>query len=154
MPRISNDNPRHRTKDEICEDIAFVLNSRLRYGTQFAVLSEAMWVWTEFDGKYKGCEHWSVEVWKIQDQQKMLVHEHMVPKSLVIKRLKELENPTKESVKELLDFYCKAAVVTRDEDRRLNEEGLRSNMPIGWDEKDVLARYALVGIVLRTPTKE
>ena len=154
MPRIPNKNARYRTKDKICDDIAFVLNSNssLSYGAQFAVLSEAMWVWTEFDGKYDGCKLWSEEALKVRDQRKMLIHEHMVPKSIVIERLKKLSNPTRDSVKELLEFYCKGAVVTKDEDRRLNGNGLRSKMPTDWDEKDVEARYALVGIVLRTPT--
>jgi hypothetical protein len=98
MPRIPNDNPRYRTKDEICEDIAFVLNSSLRYGSRFAVLSEAMWVWTEFNGKYDGCEYWSEEASKVRDQQKMLVHEHIIPKSIVIHRLEALPKPTTASL--------------------------------------------------------
>jgi hypothetical protein len=56
------------------------------------VLSETTWVWTEFEGKYHGCEYWSEAAWKLQDQQKMLVHEHAVPKSIVIQRLLELSN--------------------------------------------------------------
>jgi hypothetical protein len=114
------------------------------------VLSEATWVWTEFEGKYDGCEHWSEAAWDLRGQQKMLVHEHVIPKSIVIQRLLELPNPTTESVNQLLESYCKGAVLTREEDTRLNKLGLRSKMPAGWDEKDVWARYASAGIVLRT----
>jgi hypothetical protein len=150
MPRIANKNPRFRTKSELCSDIATVLNSSLHYGTKHAVLSEAMWVWTEFEGKYDGCEHRSKAAWELRDQQKMLVHEHVVPKSIVIQRLLQLSNPTADSVNQLLASYCKGAVLTREEDACLNRPGLRSKMPIGWDEKDVWARYASAGIVLRT----
>jgi hypothetical protein len=149
MPKIPNKNPRFRTKSELCSDIAFVLNSGLHYGTKYAVLSEATWVWTEFEGKYKGCEHWSEAAWEIQGQQNMLVHEHIIPKSIVIQRLLALSTATTDSVNQLLTSYCKGAVITRDEDARLNSHGLRSKMPTGWDEKDVWARYTYAGIVLR-----
>jgi hypothetical protein len=149
MPRIPNKNPRYRTKSELCRDIADVLNSSLHYGTKYAVLSEATWVWTEFDGKYEGCEYWSEAAWKLQGQQRMLVHEHVVPKSIVIQWLLKLSTPTADSVNQLLESYCKGAVLTREEDARLNGLGLRSKMPSGWDEKDVWARYTSAGIVLR-----
>jgi hypothetical protein len=150
MPRIPTKNPRYRTKSELCRDVAVVLNSSLHYGTKHAVLSEATWVWTEFEGKYHGCEYWSEAAWKLQDQQKMLVHEHAVPKSIVIQRLLELSNPTADLVNQLLVSYCKGAVLTREEDARLNGLGLRSRMPDDWDEQDVWARYAIAGILLRT----
>jgi len=149
MPKIANKNRRFRTKDELCSDIAFVLNSSLHYGTQYAVLSEATWVWTEFEGKYIGCKHWSEAAWAIQGQQNMLVHEHIIPKSIVIQRLLRLPTATTSSVNQLLTSYCKGAVITRDEDARLNSHGLRSKMPTGWDEKDAWARYKHAGIVLR-----
>ena len=61
MGRTSKSNPRYRTKSELCDDIAFVLNSSLHYGTKYAVFDNAMWDWTQFEGKYKGCECWSEE---------------------------------------------------------------------------------------------
>lgn len=150
MPRIANKNPRFRTKVELCRDIAFVLNSPVKYGTKYAVLVDATWTWTEFEGKYVGCEHWSEAAWKIQGQQNLLVHEHVMPKSLVIQRLLDLSpNATEDSVNQLLTAYCKGAVITREEDARLNGHGLRAKMPHDWDEKDVWARYKFAGIVLR-----
>lgn len=151
MPRIANKNPRYRTKSELCRDLAFVLNSNLHYGTKYAVLSEATWVWSEFGGKYNGCEHWSEAAWAVRGEQKMLVHEHIVPKSIVIERLLQLLKPTPDSVNDLLTSYCIAAIVTRDEDALLNNFGLRSKMPMDWDERDVWARYKHAGIKLRPP---
>ena len=135
MPRVHEDNPRFRTKEKLCSDIALVLNnSDLSYGTKFAVLSEATWVWTEFDGKYKGCKRWSEAAWKIKEQSKELCHEHVVPKRLVIKRLQSLKPPTPNSVMEVMTKYCIGVVVTRAEDALLTNEGLRSQMPSGCDE--------------------
>jgi hypothetical protein len=152
MARIANKNRRFRTKSELCSDIAFVLNSNLHYGTKYAVLSNAAWVWTEFEGKLDGCEHWSEAAWNIRARLKErpnpLVHEHVVPKGIVIERLLNLPHKTADSVNELMVKYCKGAVITKDEDADLNRLGLRSKMPTGWDGKDVWARYA--GILLHT----
>ncbi len=150
MPKIPIKNPRYRTKDQLCADLALIVNSELQYGTKYAVLSEATWVWTEFEGKYVGCEHWSEAAWRIRDQRKMLVHEHVIPKSIIIQRLIALApKATAGSVNELLTTYCKGAVITKEEDNRLNTKGLRSKMPAGWDETDVWARYTQAAINIR-----
>lgn len=149
MPRIPQSNPRYRTKAELCSDLAFVLNSNLHYGTKHAVLAEATWVWTEFDGKYDGCEHWSEAAWAFRGQPQNLIHEHVIPKKLVIERLLKLVSPTASSVQQILESYCKGVVITREEDTRLNRLGLRSKMPSDWDEKDVWARYTVAQIVRR-----
>jgi hypothetical protein len=113
------------------------------------VLIDVTWAWTEFEGKYVGCKYWSEAAWKIREQQDSLVHEHVMPKSLVIQRLLGLfPNATESSVNQLLDTYCKGAVITKHEDARLNSQGLRSKMPTDWDEADVWARYKCVGIAL------
>jgi hypothetical protein len=151
MPRIPESNDRYRTKDQLCSDIAFVLNSSLHYGTKYAVLSEAAWVWTEFQGKYEGCEYWSKAALKFRGDPKRLVHEHVIPKKIVIKRLLKLSSPTAataSSVRQELDSYCKGAVITREEDASLNRLGFRSKMPSDWDEKDLWARYKAAGIIL------
>lgn len=149
MPRIPESNPRYRTKSELCSELAFVLNSNLHYGTKHAVLLEATWVWTEFEGKYDGCEHWSEAAWAVRGQPEMLIHEHLMPKKLVIERLLRLASPTPSSVQQLMESYCKGVVITRDEDTRLNKLGLRSKMPKDWNEKDVWARYTAAQIVLK-----
>ena len=155
MPRIPETNTRFRTKEQLCKDIATILSADLHYGTKHAVLSEVTWVWSEFNGKYKGCEHWSEEAWLLRDQPKRLVHEHIIPKKMLIEQLLQLSNPNAMSVKALLTRHCIGAVITREEDRRLSNSGLRSKMPEGWvwneNESDVWARYSLAGIKLRMP---
>src|SRR5271156_3630567 len=130
MPRIADKNLRYRTKSELCNDIAFVLNSSLHYGSKYAVLSDATWVWTEFEGKHVGCEHWSEAAWNIRARLKErpnpLVHEHVIPKGIVIERLLRLPIKTADSVNELMVKYCKGAVITKVEDDCLNSHGLRS----------------------------
>ncbi len=151
LAKISNKSLRYRTKNELCDDIAFTLNSSLHYGTKYAVLSEATWVWTEFEGKYDGCQYWSKAALEFRGNPKMLVHEHVMPKKLVIELLLKMSSPTTSSVYQLLDSYCKGAVITRAEDAALNRLGLRSKMPPDWDEKDLWARYKVAEIVLHTP---
>jgi hypothetical protein len=152
MPRIPKKNDRYRTKDDLCHDLAFIIEAPLQYGTKYAVLSEATWVWTEFDGKYAGCRHWSKAAWELGDQTKRLTHEHVIPKNMIIERLLHLPKPSANSVHQLLTVYCKGAVVTREEDSQLNKLGLRSKMPDGWtwDAGDVWARYTTAGIVLHS----
>src|SRR5690606_35099406 len=51
-----------RTKERIAQDIAAVLNAPadwLSPRAKNAVLKNAIWAWTQFDGKYKGCKTWS-----------------------------------------------------------------------------------------------
>jgi hypothetical protein len=149
MPRIPKSNPRYRTKSELCGELAFVLNSNLHYGTKHAVLLEATWVWTEFEGKYEGCEHWSEAALEFRGQPQMLIHEHVIPKKVVIELLLKLPNPTTGSVHQLLESFCKGVVITKEEDTRLNRRGLRSKMPSDWDGKDLWARYTVAKIVLK-----
>ncbi len=148
MGRISKSNPRYRTKSEICADVAIVLNSKLHYGTKYSVFDNVLWVWTEFEGKYKGCEYWSKAALQLGEDEKRLVHEHAVPKKILIDMLMQHPSPTADSVRQLLQNYCKAAVITKAEDAVLNRLGLRSKMPSDWDRKDPWARYKAAGIVL------
>jgi hypothetical protein len=134
MGRTSQSNPRYRTKAELCTDIAFVLNSDLHYGTKYTVFDNAMWVWTEFEGKYKGCEYWSEAALEFADDERKLVHEHAVPKKILIDMLLNLPNPSSDSVQEMFQNYCKAAVITKAEDASLNRlrSPLKDASGLGW----------------------
>lgn len=153
MARIPERNPRFRTKRQICEDVAHILNAPLAWGTQHAVIAEALWVWSEFDGKYAGCRRWSEKAWAMRHVVKELRHDHAVPKKLLIERLKRLTSTaTVNDVEEVLQRYCIGVVITRDEDRLLNRIGLQSCLPDGCDD-DPLARYRAADIALRaSPT--
>lgn len=146
MARISEKNPRFRSKDTICRDLAQVLNADLSYGTKFAVVSEITWVWSEFDGKHQGCKYWSSTALRSRLPNKHLVHEHIVPKKVIVNSLMNEVGRTPERIYDFLERFCIGVVVTKDEDTALNSAGLRSKMPEDWDGEDPWARYKAVGI--------
>ncbi len=124
MGRVHERNPRYRTKDEIVHDITYVLNSPLSYGTKWAVLRDACWVWTEYHGKYNGCPYWT-KMAILQHQlnpKSKFRHEHAVPKSVVIEMLFNLKNPTIEQVANICQGYLIGVVVSLEEDSVLNVE--------------------------------
>ena len=153
MPKISDRRKRFRTKDQIATDVAAVLNADLTWGTQHAVLADAVWAWSEFEGKLTGCRHWSPAAWKIRDEPTKLMHEHVVPKRIIIARLSELRGQaTAATVKRVLRDWCVGVVLLRTEDALLSKAGLRAKMPDGWPETSIWARYEHVGVtVLRDP---
>ena len=122
MARISEKHPRFRTKRQIAEDVAFILNAPVTYGTKFAVLHEACWVWTEFDGKYKGCRYWTKAaiLARAVDKKAKLKHEHIVPKKVVINALLELPDKNADSVYAIMDRFLIGVVVTPEEDAVLS----------------------------------
>jgi hypothetical protein len=133
-----------RTKDEICRDLAFVLNSSLHLGTKLSVIYSILWCWTEIKGKYVGCKFWSkkaIAQYKNRETDKDLRHEHIVPRSIITKDLLEMEASTANTIFELLEINCIGVVVTLEEDRSLNKLGLRSKMPEDWDRIDPWARH-------------
>lgn len=149
MAKISNKSAGYRTKEEICRDVAFILNYKeLHRGTQLAVMDQAIWVWSEFDGKYEGCKYWSknAEAFPKSDARKNLVHEHLVPRKVIRQKLLSFENLTASVVRSVLEAWCIGVVVTKEEDQRLNSLKLGSSMPQGWDGIDAWARYKHAGI--------
>ena len=80
---------------------------------------------------------------------KRLTHEHTIPLALLAEKVLSLESGDKGVILAMFRNYCRAAIVTREEDRMLNSAKLRSSMPPEWSfEKDILARYDVVGIKL------
>jgi len=146
MAKIPKSNERYRTKDEIVTDVVVILKANLTYGTRYAVLADIAWVWSEFDGKYRGCRYWSKKSLKMNGDNKMLCHEHIVPKRVIIEKICSLKSPTKRKIFDILQHFCIGCVVTREEDKKLNHAGLRSKMPDDWDDKNPWARYDRVKI--------
>ena len=131
MARVSKKHPRYRSKAEIVRDLTFVLRAPLTYGTKWAVFRDIAWVWTEYHGKYKGCPYWT-KMALMQSQlnpKAALRHEHAVPKSVVIKMLFDLQEPTEQRVREICERFLIGVVVTREEDDVLNMEFGRSMPP-------------------------
>lgn len=154
MARVSPNSPRFRTKQQLAEDVAKVLNSELHYGTKYAVLKEVTWVWTEYLGKFNGCIYWSEAALRRFNRErsvKSLRHEHVVPKKCIIEMLFELKSPAANEVQSLLDHFLIGVIVTKEEDDRLSIKYSKSMPPSFLDEssssyRDVWLRYRECGI--------
>lgn len=79
-----------------------------------------------------------------------IVHDHSVPHSFVLNKLLALKNVTNQALKDVIEKYYRVGIITKEEDRLLNSNGLRSKMPKSWDGNSgsVYARYEVVGIKL------
>jgi hypothetical protein len=160
MGRINEKHLRYRSKETIAQDVACVLSTPISYGTQFAVISEVCWVWTEFFGKYNGCPYWSKRAIEVRaaNPKAKLKHEHVVPKRVVAKMLFDLKSPTQEVVRNILDKFLIGVVVTEKEDYLLNCE-FRDSMPPEFFDRanpsyhDPWLRYKRCGIEVSEATK-
>src|SRR4051812_22851244 len=91
MPYYPKTHPRYRTKDEIAQDVSFALKSKLSPAAKYAVVKDAMWTWTELEGKYEGCQYWTPLAFALHDANRKankkpgdgLRHEHIVPETVV-----------------------------------------------------------------------
>jgi hypothetical protein len=137
---------RFRTREQLIADATLTLKSSLTIASKYALLDNICWVWSEFDGKIEGCRWWSKEARLLRDSRRELTHEHAVPRRVIIHHLLGLENPEEAVVGEVLHRFCVAVVITKEQDKRLNDAGLRQRMPVGWDGADVWARYRTIAV--------
>lgn len=81
-------------------------------------------------------------------KRKDVIHEHVVPHSVVMEKLLSLDPLTHETIMTVIKKYYVICAITKEEDKKLNNEKLRTKMPEGWDENNgsVFARYEKVGI--------
>lgn len=75
-----------------------------------------------------------------------LVADHAIPVSLALSKIYECNPSTTEQLVSLVREFSTMVLITENEDRRLRDAGLVKTMPIEWDGKATLARYAHVGI--------
>lgn len=99
-----------------------------------------LWKDSEADGKIHGCRFWSHGALASQEigNTKDLQHEHVFPKRQLIDILFELKNPGLDRVQGLIQELNIAAVVTKEEHRRLGT--------VPGSRGDVWQRYRLAGI--------
>jgi len=113
------------------------------------LLGRSIWKYSEAYGKFKGCPFWSVKAYNLFLKQKSssvgilgkyLRHEHTFPQRLLIEKMWSLKDPTKENIRELYDKFAVAAVVTKEENDKLNSKdvGLRVST---IDENNIWLRY-------------
>lgn len=125
----------------------------------YIIMDRAIWAWTERFKKYdRQCLPWSENAKlllnnniKLREKNKKLKkykglrHEHMVPRKVLIEKIRNLQNKNEASIREILVKYSYAAIITKDEDDMLNNKKLNNAMPEGKD--DIWSRYDACGIV-------
>lgn len=89
-------------------------------------------------------------------KRKDVIHEHVVPHSIIMNKLLSLETLNNENIMSVIERFYILCAITREEDKLLNAAGYRSKMPDGWNEEtdSVFARYELVGISICDDAKE
>jgi hypothetical protein len=157
MARVSPKHPSYRTKEEIVRDLTYVLNAPVSLGTKIAVINNAAWVWTEFDGKYEGCRYWSALAMMARkaDRNFKLIHEHVVPRDVIRKLLLELNPATDLKVSDVCNRFLIGVVVTEAEDSLLNALFSKTMPTEFWDAthpsfQDPWLRYKRFPIIMVT----
>lgn len=89
-------------------------------------------------------------------KRKDVIHEHVIPHSIVMKKLLSLDPVTTENIMSVIQKYYVICAISKKEDKLLNANGFKSKMPEGWDEEtgSVFARYeAVVPKICVLPSK-
>lgn len=165
-----------REKGVIAKDIFTIINNNeLHYGTKYYCVHNAIGIWTELDGKFeggvekKGCPYWSENALKvvreIKDRsqiKKLLRHEHIVPRIVLIDRIlgipphgKNITCWTAQEIEDFLNRFCIGAIVTKDDDDKKLNLLHKKCMPENWNwdtpSPDPWARYRLSEVVVYNP---
>lgn len=76
---------------------------------------------------------------------KLVTYDHAIPLRCLREGLREASG-SDGAMGAFLDRYVRGVVITREEDQQLTARGLRSKMPKGAADDDLLARYRAAGI--------
>lgn len=146
-------------KEMLARDLIEVLKSNVDEQMKKICANYVIYTWTEYDGKYEDNPYWSLkalEYHKISKRQGKLVHEHIIPRNIIIKELLGLgkkgvcfdpnDDVKNTEVYQMLKNNCIAAIITRDEDKVLNEtrsnsKSLKSLMPQEYYQEDNAKYY-------------
>ena len=156
----------------IIEDITHYLNkARLadydRRKFIFRKIDALFWDWTMRYGnhKYKAQQFYTEDALDLfkslenDELSKNLVHEHVVPKKVMLDMLDSIISKramTSEDVEKFLRKYCISCVVTGSEDKILTKSGYRQIMPKAWDKEDIWGRYKVTDLfnIIEIPLAE
>lgn len=158
MNTVQSFNP--ETKEKISKIISHLFKIEKEIGHKYLKLlvSKLPWSVTEDNNegkktKYDEQRYWSINAIMKAHQNiandnkfhKNLRHEHSIPKKIIRNKIFDLEIKSEENIFEILDLFGHAAIVTVEEDKRLNEEGLRSSMPNNFKPdnriQNIFSRY-------------
>lgn len=120
--------------------------------------AETLKNYTEISIKYREADYISEKAQNLLKENSgkiSLRYDHMIPKNLYLKEIKEKclnkEKSEEELKKEIFDILEKkyfVATITADENDALSKNGLGNRMPENCDENDIFARYKKIGINL------
>ena len=79
-------------------------------------------------------------------QEDNLVKDHAIPIKVLRSSFKNLQEPSASDIENFLNENYRLGVITKFEDKLLNQKKLRSKMPDSWDNIDWQARYVEAGI--------
>jgi len=104
------------------------------------------------DKKYNCGDYYSPTAWEIMESSNKsagkLIFEHMVPKAKYIlkpcEKKAESGDLTLDFIEEILRKYWKIAIITTEENKRLDSK----SMPANWNKKDISARYTEAGVII------
>jgi len=151
-------------KENIAKAISIIFDSKNSIPDYIKkmLLERLLWATTEHDNKgiykkYDGQPYWSKgalrklisNITEKQNNPKLnpfqdLRHEHSIPKK-IIRELTLVNDITNEQAFEILNNFGHAVVISKDEDKLLNQKKLRSKLAMPLDEikslSDVFSRY-------------
>lgn len=97
--------------------------------------------------KFDAAKYISEKAITLSFGQREVVYDHMIPFNYLQNELLDMQEPSLDQIKAVLESYP-AAIITREEDKRLTQLGLRSKMPDDWDGHNIFARYNHAGITV------
>jgi hypothetical protein len=121
----------------------------LQYSFEYGIID---WAWplrfVKGNEQFKGFKYYSLDAYNaVVAGEKKFTRDHYFPKIILKKMLLNLNNPDPVSVRRIMETYGDVCVITRDENKRLAEAGLNTQMPEGWQiGNNVFARYEAIGI--------
>ncbi len=110
-----------------------------------------LWNWTGFHGKTVGCPYWSESALEAYERENRLplepklIHEHVIPKSILIELLSKEASANRKTLKDFMNSCVVGAVVTKEEHVRLHQQDDTcdwSSLSVAkTDDNFVFARY-------------
>ena len=103
---------------------------------------------------------YSDDAWRLRnnDKNKGLVGDHCGPLSSIFNYLEIMnENATfsRPEIEKFLDYHLEVVMITKDEHKILSDNGLKSEMPKGWEFfGDKFARYKISGISIASESEQ
>ena len=83
------------------------------------------------------------------NKKELVTRDHVIPHVISLEKLLALNPVSIEGITEIIERYYMICTITREENQKLNDAGLKSKMPEGWKDvglNDRFARYDQVGI--------